>query len=121
MKKTFRLVIVGLVIGAIASWQRTLSAEEGAKAATSAGGVHSITLPAMQPELPAGPGRDTVAATCVICHSTRYITMQPRFSRAAWTAEVDKMRKVFGAPLADAQAAQVVDYLVAIRGAAGAK
>jgi sulfite dehydrogenase (cytochrome) subunit B len=121
MKKTFRLVIAVLVIGAIASWERNLSADEGAKATTSAGGVHSITLPAMQPELPAGPGRDTAAATCVICHSTRYITMQPRFSRAAWTAEVDKMRKTFGAPLTDAQAAEVVNYLVAIRGAEGAK
>src|SRR4051812_32730829 len=107
MKRTFRLVLVGLMIGAIACWQRTLSAEEAAKPVLQPGGVHSITLPAMQPELPAGPGRDTVAATCVICHSTRYITMQPAFSRAAWTAEVDKMRKVFGAPLTDAQAGQV--------------
>jgi cytochrome c5 len=121
MKTTFRFVIAGSLLSTIILWQRPSPAEEAAKPVIPAGGVHSITLPAMQPELPAGPGRDTVAATCVICHSTRYITMQPAFSRAAWTAEVDKMRKTFGAPLTDAQAAQVVDYLVAIRGAAAAK
>src|SRR5258706_13915697 len=117
MRLTFRIVIASLLLGMVVLWQRSLAADDGAKA----GAVHEISLPAMQVELPPGPGRDTVSATCVICHSTRYITMQPRFSRAAWTAEVDKMRKTFGAPLTDAQAAEVVNYLVAIRGAAGAK
>jgi cytochrome c5 len=121
MKRALPFVIAGSMLGAIVLWQRASAAEEAAKPVVQAGGVHSITLPAMQPEMPAGPGRDTVAATCVICHSTRYITMQPTFSRAAWTAEVDKMRKTFGAPLTDAQAAEVVNYLVAVRGAAGAK
>src|SRR5438309_5781793 len=102
MKTTVPFVIAGSLLGTIVLWPRPSAAEEAARAVIQPGGVHSITLPAMQPELPAGPGRDTVAATCVICHSTRYITMQPAFSRAAWTAEVDKMRKVFGAPLTDA-------------------
>ena len=113
MRSKVRLMIVGLALGALIFWQRSLTADDVAK--------HEISLPAMPVELPAGPGRETVSATCVICHSTRYITMQPGFSRVAWTAEVDKMRKTFGAPLTDAQAAEVVNYLVAIRGANGAK
>jgi len=109
-KTSARLAIAGAVLAAVSFWQRPAPAETDSK------GVHSITLPAVKSELPPGPNRDTVAATCVICHTTRYITMQPAFSRTVWTAEVDKMRKTFGAPLTDAQAAQVVDYLVAVRG-----
>src|SRR5258708_5647647 len=100
MRMTFRITIAALLLGRVGLWQRSRGAGDGAKA----GGVNGISLPAMQVELPAGRGRDTVSATCVICHSMRYITMQPPFSRAAWTAEVDKMRKTFGAPLTDAQA-----------------
>src|SRR4051812_4219686 len=118
MKPTIRWMLLGVLIGA-AVWQRALAADDGAKTPAAAGGVHEIKLPAMPVELPPGPGRETVTVTCVICHTTRYITIQPRFSRVAWTAEVDKMRKTFGAPLTDAQAAEVVNYLVAIRGTDG--
>jgi mono/diheme cytochrome c family protein len=79
--------------------------------------VKSIELPTITTELPPGPGRDTVAVSCILCHSPRYITGQPPFKRAVWVAEVDKMRKVYGAPIEEAQVAEIVDYLVAIRGA----
>ena len=42
--------------------------------------------------------------------------LQPRFTRPQWTAEVDKMHKTYGAPLTDPQAADAVNYLVAVRG-----
>src|SRR3954464_6150750 len=84
--------------------------------ATNENGVVSITLPAIESPLPDAPGQQTITAACVICHTPRYVTMQPKVSRAAWTANVDKMRKVFGAPMTDAQAAEAVDSLVAIRG-----
>src|SRR5438132_1182733 len=66
-------------------------------------GVRTITLPSPPPDLPEGPGRQAVIGRCVVCHSPRYITMQPLFSRTVWTTEVDKMRKTFGAPVADEQ------------------
>jgi len=47
--------------------------------------------------------------------------MQPPFSKEAWTASVDKMRKTFGAPITNEQAATIVDYLVTIRGPRAAK
>jgi hypothetical protein len=78
--------------------------------------VHSITLPTMQPDLPDGPNRDLTVNRCTLCHSTRLITMQPKFSREAWTAEVKKMRTVFGAPVAPEDADSIVDYLMSIRG-----
>ena len=49
------------------------------------------------------------------CHSAEYITTQPRGlanPRAFWTAEVTKMQKVYGAPVADADVPVIVDYLV---------
>jgi hypothetical protein len=115
------IAVAGALLGACGVVGRFVHGQE--KQVADTGGVRTITLPVMQPDLPDAPGRDAVTAACVICHSTRYITMQPRFSKTVWTAEVDKMRKTFGAPITDQQAAVIVDYLVAIRGtpAAGAK
>lgn len=76
----------------------------------------SITLPVMDPVLPDGPGKTAYQATCTICHSARYVTMQPRFSRTAWTNEVQKMVANYGAPVPAAQTNEIVDYLVSIRG-----
>jgi hypothetical protein len=78
--------------------------------------VHAITLPVMTPELPDGPGKDAVMGRCVLCHSPRYILMQPAFSEQTWIAEVTKMKKTFGAPIADEQVEEIVKYLVSIRG-----
>ncbi len=76
----------------------------------------SITLPVMDPVLPDGPGKTAYQASCTICHSARYVTMQPRFSRTAWTNEVQKMVANYGAPVPAAQTGAIVDYLVSIRG-----
>jgi hypothetical protein len=84
--------------------------------ATDEGGVRSIELPAITVNLPPAPGRDTITGACAFCHSNQYILMQPRFTRPQWTAEVDKMRKTYGAPLTDPQAADAINYLVAVRG-----
>jgi hypothetical protein len=63
-------------------------------------------------ELADGPGRDQVRAACSMCHSLDYIVMNSPFQdRAGWKKTVDKMITVMGAPLTDAQAAVIVDYL----------
>jgi mono/diheme cytochrome c family protein len=69
-------------------------------------------------ELKAGPGRDKVEANCVACHSLDYIVgNSPFMNRQVWDAEVTKMIKAFGAPISDADAKEIVDYLVANYGA----
>ena len=69
-------------------------------------------------ELKAGPGRDKVEANCVACHSLDYIVANsPFMNRQVWDAEVTKMIKAFGAPISDADAKVIVDYLVANYGA----
>ncbi len=66
-----------------------------------------------------GPNLEVARSHCGLCHSVDYITTQPRSfadPRAVWTAEVAKMRKAYGAPLTDDDAAKIVDYLVATYG-----
>jgi mono/diheme cytochrome c family protein len=63
-------------------------------------------------ELKKAPGLDKVATNCAICHSLDYIQMNSPFPNAAlWDAEVTKMIKVYGAPISDADAAAIVNYL----------
>jgi mono/diheme cytochrome c family protein len=58
------------------------------------------------------PGLDKVEANCGACHSLDYIQMNSPFPDAAlWDAEVTKMIKVYGAPIGDADAAAIADYL----------
>jgi len=59
-----------------------------------------------------GPGRALVEANCVMCHSLDYIPMNsPFLDRKGWEASVNKMIKVMGAPIAEADAQKIVDYL----------
>jgi mono/diheme cytochrome c family protein len=58
------------------------------------------------------PGLDKVASNCGTCHSLDYIQMNSPFMNAAtWDAEVTKMIKAFGAPISDADAAAIREYL----------
>ena len=67
--------------------------------------------PLYPPELAEGEGRAQTEGFCSLCHSTRYITMQPPLPAATWEAEVTKMRKTLGAPIPDASAALIIKYL----------
>jgi mono/diheme cytochrome c family protein len=75
-----------------------------------------VALPAFAQEqeikLKPGPGLDKVEGNCAACHTLAYIPMNsPFLNAAAWTAEVTKMIKVFGAPIGDADAKAIADYL----------
>jgi hypothetical protein len=84
----------------------------------AAGAVKTLRLPEMNYELPDAPGRATVTVLCAACHSTRYITNQPPLPRETWAAEVTKMQKTYSAPIPDDKVAEIVNYLVAVRGPA---
>ena len=117
MKRTRTIVLtLGALVVAVATGGPTPLQAQQQQQQQKKGGAKEIELPRIEERLPDGPGRDAVMSACVLCHSTRYITMQPAFPREVWVASVDKMRKVFGAPVTNEQAAIVVDYLVAIRG-----
>ena len=94
----------------------TLS-HEPSKAAHPSSSVRSISLPHDEAFAPPGPGRDAFVTACVVCHSPRYITSQPPFSRAVWRGIVQKMIDTYGAHITPSQAAEIVDYLAATNGA----
>ena len=75
----------------------------------------AITLPDDPVELPEGPGRAAVLENCGACHSPSMLLQQPKVPRAKWEAIVTKMRKVYKAPVDDAAASQVADYMVAVQ------
>lgn len=77
-----------------------------------------IAVPAAADDKPVAlkkaPGMDVVEANCQACHSLAYIPMNSPFLKpAAWDAEVGKMIKVMGAPIDDADAKKITDYLKA--------
>jgi hypothetical protein len=70
-------------------------------------------LPPETAQLKPGPGVDT-AIVCTACHSADYISTQPsRKGKAFWQAEVQKMIKVYKAPIGEADAAVIANYLAA--------
>jgi uncharacterized protein (DUF697 family) len=52
-----------------------------------------------------------------VCHSPRYITDQPSFSRTVWKEIVQKMMDAYGAHVTTADAEEIVNYLAATDGA----
>ena len=80
--------------------------------------VHTIVMPHEEPVFPPGPGRDEFLNACIVCHSPRYITMQPQFSRKTWLSEVNKMKGVYGAHISDEQVLKITTYLFSINGKA---
>lgn len=75
--------------------------------------TRSITLPSAQVDLKPGEGKDKTESYCIICHSLDYITTQPKLTAAQWTATVNKMIKVYGAPIQDDDAKVISQYLAA--------
>jgi mono/diheme cytochrome c family protein len=63
-------------------------------------------------QLKQAPGLDKVEGNCSGCHSLDYVPMNSVFLNAAgWDAEVAKMINAFGAPIDQADAKIIADYL----------
>lgn len=59
------------------------------------------------------PGLDVVETNCGSCHTLDYVRINsPFMNEAVWTAEVNKMIKVFGAPIEPGAVKPIVEYLV---------
>jgi mono/diheme cytochrome c family protein len=84
--------------------------------AAAATAVRHLTLPHFEPNMPTAPGRDEFMRACVSCHSARYVSVQPPFSRRQWEETVRKMITAYGAPADEFQAGKIIDYLYAIDG-----
>lgn len=88
---------------------RTLTIVLTAAAALAASAVFAADKPV---QLKKDAGVDKVEANCQACHTLAYIPMNSPFLNAAgWDAEVNKMIKVFGAPIDAGDAKAISDYL----------
>lgn len=88
------------------------------KTTNSASGFvgEAIELPHYPPDFPPGAGRELFMTRCGMCHSLRYVTMQPNFTKKAWSKEVDKMIKTYGAHINKKEAQEITEYLFSVKG-----
>lgn len=91
------------------------SANSASKADLQVNGK-AIDLPHYQPDFPSGEGKDLFISRCGVCHSLRYVTMQPDFPKKTWAKEVDKMIKTYGAHIDKKEADAITAYLYSIKG-----
>ncbi len=74
-----------------------------------------IVLPAAAEapiQLKKGEGLDKVEGNCAACHTLAYIPMNsPYLDTKGWEAEVNKMIKAYGAPIDEADAKAIKEYL----------
>ncbi|ULU25417.1 cytochrome c [Dyella terrae] len=77
--------------------------------------IHSVSvdLPASQSSFPPGLGSD-IAGKCLICHSAGMVLKQPALTQTEWTAEINKMRTAYGAPIEDSEVAVLSAYLTKV-------
>jgi len=76
----------------------------------------SYDLPPETAAFKPGQNLELVMNNCTGCHSADYIATQPRgpkYKQDFWRAEVNKMIKVYGAPISEADVAGIVEYLAA--------
>ncbi len=118
------LVVAGAWAGVVggAAWaaQEGNPAGDPAPSAVTAAGVtlHSVNveLPTSDRVFPGGDAAQALTDNCTACHSPGMVLTQPAMSRAAWQAEVDKMRGTFKAPVADEDVPAIVGYLASHKG-----
>lgn len=109
--KTFAAAALLIAVTALAAFAATTTPR---KMPAKSSSVVSISLPgdlgfAFKP----GPGANLANALCLSCHSQSYVATQPPFGKAVWTAEILKMRNVYGAKINDDQVAPLAEYLTA--------
>ena len=110
------LIMFGVAMTVAVAAQQASRPSANKTSVAAKGPVHEIELPQYPPDLPDGPNKAAFDQKCLLCHSARYVTMQPRFPKAAWEKTVKKMVDAYGAPISPAEQQEIVEYLVAIKG-----
>ena len=93
---------------------RTLVAGAAVLLAASAAGAAGLTiqLPPETADFKPGPGVQLAEQNCKTCHSADYVKTQPSGKPLAfWKVEVEKMKKLYGANIADADIDPIAKYL----------
>ena len=89
------------------------------KTTTDVGGITlrsvGFEFPTAGRDFPPGPGADTMAGNCMSCHTPGMILNQPALTQAEWTGEVNKMVKVYKAPIEEADIPAIITYLASLK------
>ena len=114
-------VIAGLGIGVSPVATPAIAQQPSAAGSSvSAAGVtlHSVSvdLPNSERSFPGGGDAEAINANCLTCHSAGMVLNQPMLTRAAWQAEVEKMRGQYKAPINEADVPAIVAYLANHKG-----
>jgi cytochrome c5 len=107
------VVAMGLTVPDAVYSQNPPSSKPANSAATQ---IQNIVLPRYPAEIANGPNVEVYSKDCLTCHSGRYVSMQPCFSKTVWQNEVKKMIDAYGAPIPEADQTLIVEYLVAVKG-----
>jgi len=113
-------IVLAIALGTGLTWPHTATSLPAAKEVVK-GSVPkwvkvSVDLPASQVSFPPGSGSVIANAYCLICHSAGMVLRQPPLTEDEWTAEINKMRNSFGAPLPADQVEALARYLRTING-----
>ncbi len=72
----------------------------------------TYTLPEETASFKPGPGVEAAQNNCKACHSADYVNVQPpNKGKAFWEGEVQKMIKVYHAPISEADVPTIAEYL----------
>ena len=99
-------VLIWAVLAPSSAWVQDLTALKS----------ESVDLPSGD-RLFEGPGADAINNNCLACHSADMVLNQPALPKATWEAEVHKMINAYKAPVAEADIAPIIAYLVQLKGA----
>ena len=76
----------------------------------------SVEIPDGDKTFPGGNEADSVNNNCLSCHSVEMVLNQPPLPKATWVGEVQKMIKVYKAPIDAAEVTPIADYLAKTKG-----
>jgi len=89
------------------------------KAETEVDGVKlrsvGFEIPTAGRAFPPGPNLEAMTTNCMSCHTPGMILNQPKLTAAEWTGEVNKMIRVYKAPVEEADVPAIVAYLETLR------
>lgn len=118
MSSPHKAIVAGLLL--LAACQR--HGQEPAAPGTVTGGGFTLrpataTLLDDDVPLPEASGVDAVRNNCTGCHSAAMILSQPRLTPEQWKTEVEKMVKVYRAPVDTKAVPAIEGYLNGLPGA----
>lgn len=115
LKTTVHIILLICILAASCKQQDPAPVNTSGNTLAVNGSVREMNIyPDPPPEFPEHEGKDAFMAYCGICHSLKYIAIQPKLSPEAWKAEVHKMVDRYGAPIDSADCTKITNYLIAI-------